>query len=312
MNYAASTHADVVIPAEGADPDPPQSETLPVPAVDVDAILAKRRAYVGHLEAAAVCLRKAGEYGDGKLEVRSGGGRWGTKYFPEPEAVAHMVRNFDGAQWQHLLTASGLWTFLDTTAREAWTTHIREGTHPELNAENVRSTFAMLYEQRGEMFERGVVAIFRSLSWDYKTNLPVRFGKRLVITHALDPRGPYVSHTFCNKLDDLIRVMSVLDNSPEPDHRNGAWHNLHAGLNGKEWPTTTNNIVLPAPANGGPQCDGGRRCDVDTGAAGFFSLRGFKNGNCHLTFLRQTLVDEMNRILARHHPNALPPAQGLE
>jgi hypothetical protein len=41
----------------------------------------------------------------------------------------------------------------------------------------------------------------------------------------------------------------------------------------------------------------------------WFSIKGFKNGNAHLTFLRSTIVDELNRIVARHHRHVLPPAE---
>lgn len=39
-----------------------------------------------------------------------------------------------------------------------------------------------------------------------------------------------------------------------------------------------------------------------------FEIKGFLNGNAHITFLRPDLVDRMNQILAKHYPNALPPA----
>lgn len=40
-------------------------------------------------------------------------------------------------------------------------------------------------------------------------------------------------------------------------------------------------------------------------ARAYFHLRWFKNGNGHLTFSRPDLVEAMNRILAKHYPNAL-------
>ena len=130
------------------------------------------------------------------------------------------------------------------------------------------------------MFERGVVDVFRSLSWDFKTNLPVRFGKRLILTHIVDTPWCYAraSHHGCNRLDDLLRVMAVLDKKPEADFRRAAYHQLNTA----NWPKS-GDYAFP-----------------------HFSVRGFKNGNAHLTFTRPDLVDELNRILARQHPNALP------
>ena len=48
-----------------------------------------------------------------------------------------------------------------------------------------------------------------------------------------------------------------------------------------------------------------RTIGSDLGAA----VKGFKNGNGHLTFARPDLVDQMNQIIGRHFPGALPPAR---
>jgi hypothetical protein len=53
----------------------------------------------------------------------------------------------------------------------------------------VRATFVQLHAKRGEFFERGVLAVFRGLSWDYKTNRPQAFGRRIVVKHVLDAWG---------------------------------------------------------------------------------------------------------------------------
>lgn len=253
-------------------------------SVDVDVVIATRKAYADGLNAAAVAMREAGKHGDVTLIIPAIGRRNRTFYWPGQEAVDEMVRRYDAAAWWRLLKDSGLYSFLDATGREAWKKNLDEGEHPELTEENLRSTFGMLYEQRGEMFERGVIALFRSLNWDYKTNAPCLFGKRLVVERAVEGQGfDFATFRFGNELDDLIRVMSILDDKPEPDSAGpqGAWQKLRA----VGWPRKTKDAQLD----------------------GYVSVRGFKNGNAHLTFLRLDLVEKMNKILARHYPNALPP-----
>jgi hypothetical protein len=126
-----------------------------------------------------------------------------------------------------------------------------------------------------------VIGVFRSLSWDYRTNRPQAFGRRIVV------RGVHGAYGFpdsrrCDLLDDLARVFHVLDGRPEPDHREGVYRRLSRRNKG----------------------------DASTPLAdAYTSIRTFKNGNAHVTFLRADLVDEMNRILARHYPDALPPAR---
>ena len=36
------------------------------------------------------------------------------------------------------------------------------------------------------------------------------------------------------------------------------------------------------------------------------SFRVFKNGNAAITFTRLDLVEKLNKIIAKHYPNALP------
>lgn len=74
--------------------------------------------------------------------------------------------------------------------------------------------------------------------------------------------------------------MSVLDGKPEPDHRGGTYQ-------------------LAAPF----------REDGRAYATEYYSLKWFKNGDAHLTFLRPDLVGYMNKILGKHHPDALPAAR---
>jgi hypothetical protein len=88
----------------------------------------------------------------------------------------------------------------------------------------------------------------------------------------------YVNHTKSDQLDDLSRVCAVLDGKPEADHRR-AWFSLLNRMN-----KTTD----------GPASDD------------YLSVRCFRNGNGHVTFKRPDLVEQMNRILAKHFPGALP------
>lgn len=260
----------------------PNNETGVTPSIDIDAMLARRAEYERLLNAAAASLTEAAKYGEADFELRGVGRYRGGRYFPKADGIEELLRRFDATHWRELLSSSGLRSFLDATARASWTKSLEEGTAPELTRDNIAATFSLLHEQRGEMFERGVIELFRKLSHDYKTNTPVKLGKRLVITYAVSSWGDGGPEgRFADQIDDLIRVMSVLDGKPEPDHRQCAHYAIP-----RTWPRAVNDVELH----------------------GFVSLRGFKNRNCHLLFLRPDLVDKMNRIIARHFPNALPPA----
>jgi len=193
------------------------------------------------------------------------------------EVEAVIQRTVDAAGWQYLMAESGLRTFMDARAREKWGEQISSGDIPALTVENVRATFGMLYDARADMFERGVIECARGLSWDYKTNQPYKFGKRIIITYLHTGYSP--NHRAADVLDDLARVFHVLDGKPEPDHRHGTysrmWDAQRAGAVALEFE--------------------------------YFSLRWYKKGTGHVTFTRLDLVDWLNQIIAKHYPGALPP-----
>jgi hypothetical protein len=196
------------------------------------------------------------------------------------EQLARTQVDYGG--WAYLMDQSGLASFMDAKAREEWRKQLESHELPELTAENIRSTFAFIHGSRREMFDRGVITLFQRLSWDYKTNQPFRFGQRIILNRLLQVYGrdtaqAFLNHTATDQLDDLLRVFHVLDGKPEPDLRHGMYGTLSTAL----------------------------QAHATAWAGEYFSLRWFRKGSGHLTFTRPDLVDELNRILARHFPNAL-------
>jgi len=213
-----------------------------------------------------------------RVKTDSSGRTWDRDASPAEDLAETLRLGIDCAAWQYLMSESGLRSLMDHSARKKWDESVRAGEVPEFTEPNVRSTFGMLHDSRGEMFERGVIACFKALSWQYKTNLPQKFGKRIVLTY-LTGWHSYEKH---NQLDDLMRVMCVLDGKPEPDHRAGVSAMMRsAGLDGY-----------------GPKAG---QCENE-----YLAIRTFKNTNGHITFKRLDLVDQMNRIIAKHYPGALP------
>lgn len=268
----------------------------PVKSVSVENMVRMRAAVMDRFDQAIALLREAesiaetANIGNPRLEIATNGrGRTGTP-ITATEARAVIQGEVDRVAWAYLMDESGLRTFMDAEARGKWTGQLYDGKDiPELTAENVQATFGTMYNARGEMFERGVIGCFKRLSWDYKTNNPFRFGKRLVMRAVVDVRkwhdgrtgrsGLFVHTGYqrMNELDDLSRVFHVLDGKPEPDHRSGTDHAVSDAIKANLW-----------------------ECETP-----YFSIRWFKNGNGHLTFKRPELVDSLNSIVAKHYPGAL-------
>lgn len=255
-----------------------------VKSVSIANMVNQRVAVIERIDAALKMLQEAREIADrahvgfpyfqvSRHYYHRGGSSFGLEV--DAEGARREIRNIvDVAAWQYLMSESGLMTFMDAKARERWKDELDKQDVPELTPENVEATFAAMYGQRGDMLERGVIECFKGLSWDYHTNVPQRFGKRIVLQGV---RGWY--SRAADKLDDLNRVFCLFDGVPEPDHRDAPGHKTESAAREKS------HGVMDFP---------------------YFSVRWFKNGNCHLTFTRLEFVERMNQIIAKHYPGALP------
>jgi hypothetical protein len=259
-----------------------------VPSLSLDTFLAQRDAMVERAHRARKLLQEAQAIADAMPTIPSATSHFWLSLYTEPlrfdfaedRGFDTYVKAIDAACWARLLDLSGLRTFMDATARRKWDESIADRKVPPLTLENVEATFGAMHASRRDMFERGVIAVFKALSWDYRTNNPVRFGKRIILKYVFDVRIGTVNYEGANRLDDLVRALSILDGKPEPDHRQGAYRRL------------SERRALPCVAD-----------------FGYFTVKGFKNGNGHLTFVCPELVDQMNAIIGRHFPGALPPAR---
>ena len=184
----------------------------------------------------------------------------------------------DAGGWTTLLQDSGLRSMMSASKRREVDEQIGAEKVPELTREAIRATFATLHDSRVDMFEQGVIECFRRLSWDYKTNLPQKFGKRIVMTSLTSYGSANMRQT--DHLDDLLRVFHLCDGKPEADHRRGAYRLITDAMQSTAaWPKVAEHDYL--------------------------SIRLFKNQNGHVTFKRPDLIHRLNRILAKHYPHAL-------
>lgn len=211
----------------------------------------------------------------------SNGHKW--NWFDD-DGMAKITKLIDAKLWSYLMEQSGNLTFMDSKAKEEWNDKVHYTFNvPELTIENIYETFLMIHNSRKDFTERGIIEIFRRLSWDYKTNLPVKFGKRIIINYFSDYWKDYETYRFgmrpCNELDDLIRFFSILDGKPEPDSRNNYYNRLTRHFEQTKSTSYEDD---------------------------FLHLKWYKKRSCHVVFLRPDLVEKMNKIIAKHHPNALP------
>ncbi len=73
-----------------------------------------------------------------------------------------------------------------------------------------------------DVFERGIINVFKGLSWDYKTNNPCYFGKKIIVNNLVKHgRWGYSLNWGWRRdqLADLERMLYLLDGKPIPDNR---------------------------------------------------------------------------------------------
>ncbi len=199
--------------------------------------------------------------------------------FLDDRGLKAIEKEVDAAGWEYLLEQSGLKSFMNNKRREDFQKSIQDRTFPPLSIDAVIGTITELHEHRSDMMVDGVVEIYRSLSWDYKTNSPLKFGAKIILNRFCEYWKETGHIRFCghNSLDDLMRVMCMLDGRPEPDHRNGMRVQLEAAHQA-----------------------GANELEND-----YLKVRWYRKGSGHVTFRDQRMVDQLNRIIARRFPNVL-------
>ncbi|MBV0844181.1 DUF4942 domain-containing protein [Serratia liquefaciens] len=198
-------------------------------------------------------------------------------------AMPVITRNLDRDIWRDLMKRSGMLSLMDAQARDQWYRNLEGDNIPAISEANILSTFEQLHQSKDEVFERGVINVFKSLSWNYKTNSPCHFGKKVIISNLVSYNqwGFTLNHGYRrDQLADLERMLHLLDGKPIPDNRSDICTRLM-------------EHIRDNPAK-----------EVYEDA--FFSIRYFQKGTAHLMFKRLDLVEKMNDIIAKHYPGMLP------
>ncbi|MCW8353081.1 DUF4942 domain-containing protein [Citrobacter portucalensis] len=202
---------------------------------------------------------------------------------PVDKAMPVITRNIDRSIWRDLMLKSGMLTLMDAEARSQWAKNLEEGDLPAISEANILSTFEQLHHNKQDVFERGIINVFKGLSWDYKTNNPCYFGKKIIVNNLVKhDRWGYSLNCGWRRdqLTDLERMLYLLDGKTIPDNR----HDVSIRFM---------DFVRDNPHQ-----------QIFEGE--FFTIRYFQKGSGHITFKRLDLVEKMNDIVAKHFPGMLP------
>ncbi|MFH7379897.1 DUF4942 domain-containing protein [Klebsiella aerogenes] len=198
------------------------------------------------------------------------------------KAMPAITHNIDRNIWRDLMLKSGMMALMDAQARDQWHKNLEEGDLPAISEANILSTFEQLHLNKMEVFERGIINVFKGLSWDYKTNNPCSFGKKIIINNLVTHNRWGFSLNWGWQRDllvDLERMLFLLDGKPIPDNRGDISIRLM-------------EHIRDNPATNAYEDE-------------YFSIRYFQKGTAHLTFKRLELIEMMNDIIAKHYPGVL-------
>lgn len=141
---------------------------------------------------------------------------------PVDKAMPVITRNIDRSIWRDLMLKSGMLTLMDAEARSQWAKNLEEGDLPAISEANILSTFEQLHHNKRDVFECGIINVFKGLSWDYKTNNPCYFGKKIIVNNLVkhDRWGYSLNWGWRrDQLADLERMLYLLDGKAIPDNR---------------------------------------------------------------------------------------------
>ena len=194
-----------------------------------------------------------------------------------------IIRNLDRGIWRDLMVKSGMLSLMDGQARDQWYRNLEGDNIPAVTQDNIYSTFEQLHQQKDEVFERGVINLFKGLSWHYKTNSPCRFGKKIIMNNLVSCNqwGFTLNHGYRrDQLADLERMLHLLDGKAIPDNRGGVTSRLYE------------HIRANSQMAKDYQDD-------------YLHIKYFMKGSAHLAFRKPALIDKMNDIVAKHYPGML-------
>jgi len=194
-----------------------------------------------------------------------------------------ITRNIDCSIWRDLMQRSGMLSLMDAQARDEWYKSLEKDDIPAISEENILSTFKQLHLNKGEVFERGVINVFKGLSWDYKSNSPCKFGKKIIVNGLVkhDRWGFGLSWGWQrDRLADLERMLMLLDGKPVPDNRADVTRRLEDHIHENRHSNRYEDEM--------------------------FVITYFQKGTAHISFKRPELLDKINDIVAKHFPSMLP------
>ena len=188
--------------------------------------------------------------------------------------------------WEVAIDKTGFKQLMDAEAMRDFKNSV-EREPPDFTIENIRCQFLTMYQDAGSMFNRGLVNVFKKLDSSYRTNEKEAFkvGKKIVIRQMFSNwlgtlsvnYGRYSSGDgIINDLDRVFKVLAGDKHDPR-----GLEYAINAHF----------------------------KKGVYVYEDSYYRIKGFKNGNAHIEFKRDDLLEKANDIIADYYGGTIPDAR---
>lgn len=204
-----------------------------------------------------------------------------------------MTEALDRSCWKALLNRLGFDAILDRQAREEFAASIRD-TPTAFTVENCAATFGDIWQNRRNLYLRGIANTFSSLDRRFRSHNGFKIGARLIIDNAINHDGWWHNSNRRDTLHDVEKIFRDIDGKPPYElntygssyerRRHGVPDMRNWGIVRRISSALTNGMRTPFVIH-----------------ADYFRVRVFGNGNLHIWFERSDLLVEVNQCLAEYY-----------
>lgn len=220
---------------------------------------------------------------EGRFDNKKGEMEGGALWIKVPPVEAFMATAriaLDTGVWEHIIEITDLQRVMDKQAKDALRQSLLTDP-PEITVENVTATLEQFLLDADTIFRRGIANVFSALNRRFKSHDGWKVGSRVILSNAFSDYGGWNYHRgHQDSLRDIERTFHVLD--------------------GKETPSYGGIIDLIDRERRGfkPQ--------VSLVESEYFRVRTFLNGNAHVWFTRDDLLEKMNKLLGEYYGAPIP------
>lgn len=201
----------------------------------------------------------------------------------DDEAKIQDRQFIDARVWDSLVRSTELNHLMDKKAKDELRQQLMTDP-PEFTENSAYSTIEKFASEAGMIFRRGIAEAFSTLDRRFRSHSGWKIGNRVILSSAFDVWGHWnYTRDHRSTLQDIERTFLILDGrKPVADY---------AGIVGE----------IDEHRRGDGR--GARQSEIESE---FYKVRIFQNGNAHLWFKRDDLVQTANRMIGEYYGEVIP------